>query len=129
MPRDEPIAPVDAAWLRMDQRTNSMVITSVLSFDEPLDFARIVQVVRERLLVHPRFRQRVAESRVPLALPRWVNDAAFDLRNHLHCVALPGAADEAALCALVSDRLSEPLPHDRPLFRLDVVERVGSCIL
>jgi hypothetical protein len=29
------MTPVDAAWLRMDQPTNLMVITSVMWFDEP----------------------------------------------------------------------------------------------
>lgn len=108
-----------------------MVITAALVFEGALDFQAFEQIVRERLLRLPRFTQRVAPGRIPLEPPRWVEDERFDIRNHLHRVALPGAADHAELERYVSDRLSTPLPPDRPLFRLDMIERVdnGSAVV
>jgi WS/DGAT/MGAT family acyltransferase len=121
----EPMAPVDAAWLRMDSESHAMVITVALVFDRPLELAAIRTMVEERLLVHRRFRQR-ANLGGALSAPRWEDDAVFDVRNHVRPAALPGDADLDALRAYVSDRLSEPLPRDRPLFCVDVIERMGA---
>jgi WS/DGAT/MGAT family acyltransferase len=46
----------------------------------------------------------------------------------VHRIALPSPADAAALSALVSDILSTPLDHGRPLWQLYVVEGVGPPI-
>ena len=53
---------VDHAWLRMEQPTNLMMINGLLLFDQPLDLGEVRQVLVERLLTIPRFRQRVAPS-------------------------------------------------------------------
>lgn len=53
------MASVDAAWLRMEEPTNLMMITAVLWFDEPPDWERLKAVLRERMVGRfPRFRQR-----------------------------------------------------------------------
>lgn len=123
--RDELVSAVDGAWLRMDTPTNAMVITSVLVFDGPLDHARLERVIRERLLTHARFRQRVVRSPVPLAPAHWQLDPGFDLRSHFHHVALPKPGDEAALRDLLSDIASTPLDRERPLWQLHHVEGYG----
>ena len=56
----ERMSSVDAAWLRMEEPANLMMITAVLWFDEPPDWERLKAVVRERMVERfPRFRQRV----------------------------------------------------------------------
>lgn len=109
----------DRAWLNMDEPTNPMVITALLEFAEPLDHAQLVRFVRERLLVEPRFRQRLAGSG---ARGRWQDDDRFDLRAHLHHVALPHPGDGAALEELVGDLMSTRLDADRPLWQVHQVD-------
>ncbi|HLJ03548.1 MAG TPA: wax ester/triacylglycerol synthase family O-acyltransferase [Solirubrobacteraceae bacterium] len=116
----------DAAWLRMDQPTNLMVITSLSLFDSPVDWARFREITQRRLVDrYPRFRQRVVESRLPLRPPKWQDDPDFALEHHLHHIALPAPGDEAALRALVSDIMTLPLDHNRPLWHIYMVDGFG----
>jgi diacylglycerol O-acyltransferase len=117
----------DAAWLHMDRPTNLMVITGALWFDEPLDWAKVREVIATRLVDRfPRFRQRVSESRVPLRGPSWEDDPDFDLDLHLHHTALPAPGDRAALQELVADLTAQPLDRSRPLWHWYLVDGYGS---
>ena len=122
----EPVSPVDTAWLRMDTPTNLMMITGVMVFDEPFAFEQLEALLRERLLKQRRFRQRVVESRLPLVVPHWEDDPHFDLRAHIHRVALPSPGDQAALQEMVSDLMSTPLDRSKPLWQLHLVEGYGK---
>ena len=121
----EPVSPVDAAWLRMDRETNPMVITAALFLEGALSLEGALQLVTERLLKFERFRQRVTDPGVPLVHARWEEDPLFDLRSHVHRVALPAPGDRAALAEVVSDLVSSPLDHQRPLWQLHVIEGVA----
>lgn len=128
--RREALAPVDAAWLRMDTPNNLMVITSLLVFDAPVEFSAIEALIRDRLLPHERFRQRVVSSKL-LGVPHWELDPEFDLRGHLHRVALPDPGDQRALEDMVSDLMSTPLDHSKPLWQAHFIERAdgGAALL
>ena len=67
-----PMSNVDAAWLHMEDPTNLMVITGVMSFYEKLDYATLKEVIEDRLLPFSRFRQKVVLSPIPGVGPRWV---------------------------------------------------------
>jgi WS/DGAT/MGAT family acyltransferase len=121
----EPLSRADAAWLRMERTTNPMTVTALMLFDAPLDFDRLRAALEERLLLHPRFRRRVVEHLLGLAAPRWEDDSRFDIRGHLHRVALPPPGDDAALRALVSDLMSERLDLARPPWQTHLIEGVG----
>jgi diacylglycerol O-acyltransferase len=123
------VSPIDAAWLRMEDPTNLMMVTGILLFDGHLDQDRLRAVIEERLLPFARFRQRVAEPAFGLGMPRWVVDDRFDLDAHLHRVALPAPADKAALETLVSDLMSAPLDSSKPLWQFHVVEHAGGGAL
>ncbi len=122
----EAFAPVDAAWLRMDRPTNTMMITGVMMFEQPLDFARVKETIDARMLLHDRFRQRVREAPFGMTLPQWEEDPHFDLNAHIQRIALPAPGDTAALQELVSDLMSTPLDYNRPLWHFHVVENFGS---
>jgi len=124
------LSAVDAAWLRMEDPTNLMMVTGVLLFDSRLDVDRIRTVLEERLLSFARFRQRVEQPPLGVGLPQWVTDDRFDLDAHVHHVALPAPADKAALEAFVSDLLSTPLDFSKPLWQVHLVEYAdGSAIV
>ncbi|MBL8111969.1 MAG: wax ester/triacylglycerol synthase family O-acyltransferase [Acidobacteria bacterium] len=123
---EEPLSSVDAAWLHMEHPANLMMVTGVLTFDEPLDFASLTRVIGDGLKPYPRFRQRVVEPRLPLGSPRWELDPAFDLHSHVHRVALPSPGDQQALQELVSDLMSTPLDFSKPLWQFHLIEGYGS---
>jgi diacylglycerol O-acyltransferase len=104
------LSSADTAWLHMDRPTNLMVINTVLLFDEPIDWERVKEVTRRRLVDRfPRFRQRVIESRLPLRAPEWEDDPDFALEHHMHHLALPAPGDRVALQELVSDLMTSRL--------------------
>lgn len=122
-----PLAAEDAARLHMGMRKNPMVITAALVLDGPIRHEVLCALVRERLLVHERFRQRVAEPRFGLGFPRWVDEPELDLRHHLPAVRLP---ERGTLEELVGDLVTAPLDRRRPLWQLIHVEGVpGGDVL
>ncbi|HEX6387272.1 MAG TPA: wax ester/triacylglycerol synthase domain-containing protein, partial [Anaerolineae bacterium] len=126
MSKTEPLSNVDAAWLGMEHPTNLMMVSGVLTFNEPLDFERLKAVIQHRLLNFERFRQRVVQSRIPLAPAYWETDPNFDLDAHVHRIALPAPGDKAALQDMVSDLTSTPLDFSKPLWQMHVIENYGS---
>jgi len=126
-----PLSNVDAAWLRMEDPTNLMMVTGILVFEEPLDVRRVRSLLEKRLLAFDRFRQRVVEAPFGIGPPRWVDDTHFDLDAHLHRVALPAPGDQAVLQELVGDLMSTPLDMSKPLWQVHLVEgyRGGSVFL
>ena len=69
----------------MDRPTNLMVVSSVLLFDEPVDWERVKRIHQTRLVDrYPRFSERVIESRLPLRTPKWEHDPDFALEHHMH---------------------------------------------
>lgn len=127
MPKSEPFTSVDAAWLHMDQPANLAMITGVLMFDAPLDFARLKATYQHRLLpAFPRFRQRVREPRLSLGLPRWELDPNFALDHHLGQLDLAAPGDDASLQALAGELMARPLDRAHPLWHITLVRGYGA---
>ena len=125
--RTEPLAPVDHAWLRMEDPTNLMMVTGIMIFDQPIDFARLRATFEQRLLRFDRFRQRVVEGS---GGARWEEDPNFTLSAHLHRIALPAPHDQTALQALVSDMMSMPLDFTKSPWQFTLIEGYGEgCVL
>jgi WS/DGAT/MGAT family acyltransferase len=109
----------------MDRPTNPMVVNSLVWFDEPIDWERAKGILARRLVDEfPRFRRRVGD---PLGrLPRFEDDAEFDIDQHLHRIALPAPGDQATLQELVSDLITPPLDPTRPLWHATLIEGYGE---
>lgn len=119
-----PMAPADAAWLRMDRPTNLMVVTSVMWFDEVLDWTALRALIQHRMIDRfPRFRQRVVHEHGRYS---WEDVEGFDLEEHLHHVRLAAPRGREQLQELTSGLVSVPLDHDRPLWDLYLVDGYGS---
>jgi diacylglycerol O-acyltransferase len=117
-----PLSNVDAAWLRMEDPTNLMMVAGILVFEEPLDPRRVRATLVKRLLPFDRFRQRVVEAPFGIGQAHWVDDQRFDLDAHLHRVALPAPGDQAALEELVGDLMSTPLDMSKPLWQIHLID-------
>ncbi len=125
--RFEPLAPVDQAWLRMEDPTNLMMVTGILIFDQPLDFERLRATFEHRLLRFRRFRQRVVTVG---NTARWEDDPNFTLSAHLRRIALPAPHDQATLQDLVSDMMSTPIDFTKSPWQYHLIENYnGGCVL
>lgn len=126
MSKIEPLSTVDAAWLRMEHPTNLMMVSGILTFDQPINFDHLKAVVEYRLLKFDRFRKRVVQPKVRLSPAYWEFDPTFDLKAHIHRVALPSPGDHKALQDMVSDLMSTPLDFSKPLWQIHVIENYGD---
>lgn len=102
-----------------------MVIAALLELGGALDAPSLLRLLEERLLVIPRFRQRVVEPAMGAGAPAW-EEVAVDLHAHVHHRAI-GAGGEDALRRLAGELISTPLPRDRPLWEMHLLERAGAA--
>ena len=127
----EKMSNVDHAWLRMDGDSNLMMIVGVNIFEKSMSVLRMHQLIRDRLLVHRRFQQKV-ETEGNGA--HWVSDTAFDLHYHCFETTLPGGSKgqvgDAELQVYVGGLAMEPLNKARPLWQMILVQNYkGSTAL
>jgi diacylglycerol O-acyltransferase / wax synthase len=124
--KTEPMSNVDSAWLSMEDPTNLMMVSGIMTFKTPLDFNRLRAVIQHRWLKFERFTQRVAKPWLPFGTPYWETDPTFDLNAHLRRVALPAPGDQQALQEMVSDLMSTPLDYTKPLWQMHLIENYGD---
>jgi WS/DGAT/MGAT family acyltransferase len=125
-----PLADVDSAWLRMDDPTNLMVVTGVMVLDRPVTMDAIRDIVVNRLLRFPRFRQRVVDDAV-VGTAHWEADRWFSLDYHLVQATFPENGTEAALQRFISELMSQPLDPRRPLWQYHFIPHYqgGSALI
>lgn len=99
-----------------------MHVGGLCVFDGRIERETVVNRLRERLHLLPRYTQRLEATPLGLANPAWVQDESFDADRHVRRVALPAPGGDAELCELAGQILSEPLDRSRPLWQLTVVE-------
>jgi diacylglycerol O-acyltransferase / wax synthase len=133
MPKTEGFAAADSAWWRMEDPTNLMMITGVLTFDRAPDFGQASAALKTRLADRwDRFRMRVVEGGLPLIGGiRWEEDPEFTMAYHLQRTRLDEPGDRDALQRRVSELMSMPLDYERPLWQMHYVENYehGGAII
>jgi WS/DGAT/MGAT family acyltransferase len=114
---------VDSIWLTLDRPDNLMVIDSIMLLEGDVDWDRVTDVVRRRLVDRfPVFRQRPVLSSSPVGMPHWEDDEDFALDRHLHRATLEAPGDEATLQAFVEQQMQTPLDRARPLWEMHLVD-------
>ena len=129
--RPERLSRADAARWHMGTPTNPMVIGALLLLERRLTLEALEALVRDKLVPHRRFRQHVVESPHRFGSPRWLDDAAFDLHQHVRQLDPSGPVDAATLLGLVNERMNAPLPRGRSPWTFELVDLlpVGSALL
>lgn len=122
------MAPVDRAWLRMDEPANLMIINGVMVLDRVVPVERIRAVLTTRLLAMPRFSERVGRDRRGRHI--W-EPVTVDINAHVAEIQLAAPGDDTTLEALVSGRMSDNFDPSRPLWTCDVVQghHTGTALL
>jgi WS/DGAT/MGAT family acyltransferase len=117
------IGPGDQMTLASDVGPAAMNIGAVLLL-APGSAARVPEVeavVAERVSSVPRCRQRLVDAPWGCGRPLWVDDAGFDVQNHLELLRCPAPGDERALLEVAAEAVTRPLPRSRPMWRALVV--------
>lgn len=119
---EERLSDLDEAFLYMERPNQPMQIGCVAEIDGCFERDELLEVLRERLAIIPRFRQRPAHSPLNLRGVRWEDDPGFDVEQHLRHVALPQPADQSTLRHVVETLFATPLPPDRPLWEIHLID-------
>ncbi len=70
MPRNsQALSNVDTAWLGLDEPTNMMMITGVMTFKKPINLDHLQAIIAHRWLKFDRFSQRLVRPTAVAAKP------------------------------------------------------------
>jgi WS/DGAT/MGAT family acyltransferase len=125
----EELSPSDRASLAAERGPVNMAVGAALVFDggPGVSHAAVLERLRSRLHLIPRYRQRLAEG-LPggLTQPVWVDDTDFDLEWHVRQATLPTPGGDAELAAYMGREFSRRLDRSRPLWELHVVDGLAD---
>ncbi len=125
--RENVLNPVDAIWLNTEDAENLMVIEALMLLDGPVDLDSFHGVVQRRIVDrYPTFSQRPVASRVRGGMPRWTDSPGFAVADHVRTVTIDAPGDDEALAAYVGSFLSTPLPRDRPMWEMHLIDGLES---
>jgi diacylglycerol O-acyltransferase len=125
----ERLTALDASFLYLEEPGTPMHVGGVVVLENPdgsLDHETLIELVRSRLPLVPRYRQKVVEVPGHLANPAWVDDADFDISYHVRRSALPRPGTEEQLLDLVARLTGRPLDRSRPLWEMYLVEGLAG---
>src|SRR3954453_20738959 len=114
---------LDASFLHLEDESAHMHVAAVMTFEgSPPPHAEVVEGIRSRLHLVPRYRQKLAFVPLGQGRPRWVDDPHFNLNYHVRHTALPEPGTEDQLKRMAGRVFSQRLDRDKPLWEMWVVE-------
>jgi WS/DGAT/MGAT family acyltransferase len=121
----ESLSAADRSSLQSERGPVNMSVGGLMVFErgDGTRYEAVADLLRRRLHLVPRYRQKLEDMPLGLAGPVWVDDAGFDLYWHLRSASLPADADEReALAGYVAREMSRRLDRSRPLWEVHVIE-------
>jgi WS/DGAT/MGAT family acyltransferase len=120
----------DAIFLAMETENSPGHVggLTVLDASQAPDFGfeKLARVVDERIRLEPRFTRRLRELPLGLDRPYLVDYPEFDVREHLHRIAVPAPGGMRELAELAGYLFARPLRRDRPLWEMWLIEGVEN---
>jgi WS/DGAT/MGAT family acyltransferase len=114
---------VDASFLAQEGPASHMHIGGIVLCEGlPPRFEEMLDHVRTRLHLVPRYRQRLAQPPLETGRPLWVDDPTFNLEYHVRQTALPSPGSEEQLMNLVGRIMSQQLDRSKPLWEMWIIE-------
>jgi WS/DGAT/MGAT family acyltransferase len=86
-----------------------------------LDLDIVRSALARRISGVPRLRQRLRPVPPGCGRPIWVDDASFDIANHVNDMPCPVPGDHSALLAVAAELVARRLAPDRPLWSATLV--------
>jgi diacylglycerol O-acyltransferase len=114
---------IDASFLHQESPTSHMHVGALAIFEgPPPPFTELLDALRGRLHLVPRYRQKLSVPPVGTGRPLWVDDPSFDLEYHVRHTALPRPGSEDQLLRLAARIHSQQLDRSKPLWEVWMVE-------
>ena len=117
------LSPLDALFLHLEDDVNHMHVGSVGIFEGPPPaYDDLLATIGGRLVLVPRYRQKVATVPLSLGRPVWIDDPHFSLEYHVRHSALPAPGGDGELRRLVGRVMGQRLDRGKPLWEIWMVE-------
>ena len=115
------LSALDVSFLTNESSSAHMHVGGICIFEgPPPSYDDLLDHVRSRLPLVPRFRQKLAYPPVPTGRPFWVDDPAFNLAYHVRHSALPSPGSEEQLRNMAAQGLlAGARPHEAALGAVD----------
>lgn len=119
MSKTERLSVLDELFLHLEGPDTHMHVGGIAIFEGPApDYEEILDMVRGRLQLVPRFRQKLAFVPLGLGRPVWVDDTHFNLEYHVRHTGLPAPGDRVRLNRLAGRIMSQQLDRTKPLWEI-----------
>jgi diacylglycerol O-acyltransferase / wax synthase len=124
----EPLSVLDASFLYLEKPSVHMHVAGMAILDPRtrpdgrLAADDLAALIRQRIHLVPRFRQKVVVPPFGFGRPMWVDDDDFDVEFHLRRAALPSRGGRRELADFVQRVHSRPLDRTKPLWEMYLVE-------
>ena len=117
------LSSIDASFLSNETDSSHMHVGGVLIFEgPPPSYEDLLEHIRGRLHLVPRFRQKLAVPPLQSGRPFWVDDPSFNLEYHVRHSALPSPGSEEQLRNMAARQFSQQLDRTKPLWELWLVQ-------
>ncbi|MGC9220072.1 MAG: WS/DGAT/MGAT family O-acyltransferase [Solirubrobacteraceae bacterium] len=122
------LSSTDAGFLHQETSSAHMHIGGLLIFQgPPPPLAAVLDHIRRRLHLVPRYRQKLTVPAPGIGRPLWVDDPNFNLEYHVHSATLRSPGGEAELLDLAAQILSTQLDRTKPLWEFWIVEGLAPA--
>ena len=127
----ERLSGLDASFLYLETPSLHMHVAMAMTFDPATvpggySFARIKELIAERIPFAPVFQRRLVEVPFGLSHPVWVDDPDFDIDYHVRLAAVPRPGGFREFADIAGDIAGRPLDRARPLWEMWVVEGLAE---
>jgi WS/DGAT/MGAT family acyltransferase len=114
---------IDASFLAQEHASSHMHVGALAVFEGPAPaYEDLLDHIRSRLHLVPRYRQKLAFPPIEMGMPLWIDDPSFNLEYHIRHTALPDPGSEEQLMLLTARIFSQRLDRSKPLWELWLVE-------
>jgi diacylglycerol O-acyltransferase / wax synthase len=117
------LSALDFSFLTNESSAAHMHVGAIVIFEGPPPaYEDLLDHVRSRLHLVPRFRQKLAFPPVETGRPFWIDDPTFNLEYHVRHSALPSPGSEEQLRNMAARVFSQQLDRTKPLWELWLVQ-------
>ena len=118
---------LDAGFLYLETPSQLLHICGLIVLDPSTvpggyDYPSFRKELEARLAVVPQFHMKLADNKLNLDHPVWVDDHDFDLDRHVHHIAVPAPGTRIELGELCGHIAAQPLDRSRPLWEMWIVD-------
>lgn len=119
---------IDHVMWDVNSPTSLNVITGMMTLEGNINKDDLYRIADQRIRLYDRFLEKVVFINDQ---PVWQKDEDFNLRSHLHHLALPAPGDAQALQTLMMDLMCDALDANKPLWEVYLIDNYegGSAVI